>query len=168
MSFVSKMLGAVNSGMKHIFKRRMTLRYPDVKSVIQGDGYKYDPKNGVGLPGYRGRHILYMEKCTGCSLCQMMCQGISKAIEMINLPHKQIPVNKKSIFPQVDYSRCVYCGFCVDACPFEAIFETNEYEVVSYDRESLIFTPEQLAVPPKKRQERIVDFKYGVGDAYHA
>ncbi len=167
MSFVNRLFSAINSGTKHLFKRRFTLRYPDQKFILEGEGYQYDPKNGVGIAGYRGRHILYLERCTGCSLCFMMCKGISLAIEMINLPDKQILVNKKSNFPQIDYSKCVYCGFCVDACPFRALFETNDYEVVSYDRESLLFTPEQLAIPPKK-PKGTHDLKYGSRGAYHA
>jgi intein/homing endonuclease len=38
---------------------------------------------------------------------------------------------------------------CVDACPFDAIFMTNDYELSAYDRASLKFTPEMLMVPPK-------------------
>lgn len=165
MSFVIKMFSAIRSGVKHLFQRRFTFRYPDQKLKLYGDGYQYDPKEGIGIAGYRGRHILYIEKCTGCSLCVIMCKGISQAIEMINLPEKEIPVNKRGNFPQIDYSKCVYCGFCVDACPFKALFETNEYEVVSYDRESLIFTPDQLAIKPKSKGT--YEIKYGKWGAYH-
>jgi NADH-quinone oxidoreductase subunit I len=153
--------------MKHIFMRRLTLRYPEKKFDLYGDGYQYDPKTGTGIAGYRGRHLLHIEKCTGCSLCSMMCKGITQAIEMLNLPAKEIPVNKRSLFPQIDYSKCVYCGFCVDACPFRALIETNDYEVVGYDRECLVFTPEQLAIFPKKPKGKY-DLKYGNMGAYHA
>jgi len=161
-----KIWDATVSGVKHLFRRRMTLRYPEQKYELKGEGYRYNPREGVGIAGYRGRHILYMEKCTGCTLCEIMCKGISEAITMVHVD-VNVPVNKKSIFPQVDYSRCVFCGFCVDACPFEALFETNEYEITAYDRESLIFTPKQLAVRPK-RPERTYDMKYGDMGAYHA
>ncbi|MFC1754501.1 NuoI/complex I 23 kDa subunit family protein [Thermoproteota archaeon] len=165
MSFVIKLFGAIRSGVKHVFQRRFTFKYPDQKLKFHGDGYQYDPKEGIGIAGYRGRHILHIEKCTGCSLCVIMCKGISQAIEMINLPEKEIPVNKRGNFPQIDYSKCVYCGFCVDACPFKALFETNEYEVVSYDRESLIFTPDQLSIKPKSKGT--YEIKYGKRGAYH-
>ena len=44
---------------------------------------------------------------------------------------------------------CVFCALCVDACPFDAIFMTNDYELSAYDRASLKFTPDMLMVPPK-------------------
>jgi len=166
MSFVNKVLVAIGSGLKHVLLvKRFTLRYPQQRSVLYGDGYKYDPKEGVGIAGYRGRHILFTDKCTGCSLCFIMCQGISTAIEMIHLENIQVPVNKKSNFPQIDYTKCVYCGFCVDACPFYALVESNEYELDGYDRESLIFTPEQLAVQPKT-PKGTYDIEYE-GGAHH-
>jgi ferredoxin len=31
--------------------------------------------------------------------------------------------NKKSIMPQIDFGKCVFCGLCVDACPFYALYE---------------------------------------------
>jgi len=57
--------------------------------------------------------------------------------------------NKKAIMPQIDYGKCVFCGFCVDACPFYALFMTNDYELSSFTKEHLIYTPGQLAVKPK-------------------
>jgi formate hydrogenlyase subunit 6/NADH:ubiquinone oxidoreductase subunit I len=91
----------------------MTLRYPEQKLDLEGPGYKYDARQGVGLAGFKGRHILYFEKCTGCQLCAIACDGVAVAIEMQKVP-KGRPQNKKEIWPAVDYGRCVFCGLCVD------------------------------------------------------
>lgn len=101
------------SGLRHLFYPRMTLRYPEQKLDLEGPGYRYDPRQGVGLPGFKGRHILYMDKCTGCQLCAIACDGIAVAIEMQQI-QKGKPQNKKQIWPAVDYGRCVFCGLCVD------------------------------------------------------
>ena len=42
---------------------------------------------------------------------------------------------------------CVYCGFCVEACPFDALTMTPGYELASYDRGNLLWDKERLLVP---------------------
>jgi len=91
----------------------MTLRYPQQKLELEGQGYSFDAKLGAGRPGFKGRHVLLEDKCTGCQLCAIACDGIAVAIEMqeVKLDH---PHNKKNIWPAVDYGRCVFCGLCID------------------------------------------------------
>ncbi|HKI09377.1 MAG TPA: hypothetical protein VKA09_13360, partial [Nitrososphaeraceae archaeon] len=62
----SGFIKAIESGSKHLIIKRFTLRYPEQKLKFTGDGYQFDPKRGVGIAGYRGRHILFHDKCTGC------------------------------------------------------------------------------------------------------
>jgi formate hydrogenlyase subunit 6/NADH:ubiquinone oxidoreductase subunit I len=112
-SYIKGVFSATWSGIRHLFHPRMTLRYPEQKLDLQGPGYRYDAKQGVGLPGFKGRHILYMEKCTGCQLCAIACDGVAVAIDMQKLT-KAKPQNKKDIWPAVDYGRCVFCGLCLD------------------------------------------------------
>lgn len=101
------------SGIRHTFRPRMTLRYPEQKLDFQGTGYHFDPKNGVGLPGFKGRHLLKEDKCTGCQLCAIACDGVAVAIEMQTMVRNK-PQNKKNFWPAVDYGRCVFCALCVD------------------------------------------------------
>ncbi|HEU4443413.1 MAG TPA: hypothetical protein VFR94_01940, partial [Nitrososphaeraceae archaeon] len=61
----SGFIRAIESGSKHLIIKRFTLRYPEQKLKLTGDGYQFDPKRGVGIAGYRGRHILFHDKCTG-------------------------------------------------------------------------------------------------------
>ena len=139
------------SGLRHLFRPRMTLRYPDQKLDLEGPGYTFDAKAGVGSPGFKGRHLLIEDKCTGCQLCAIACDGVAVAIEMQEVKLDR-PHNKKNIWPAVDYGRCVFCGLCVDACPFDALVMTNEYELSAYDRASLKFTPQMLFEPPKPQE----------------
>ncbi|MEM4277585.1 MAG: hypothetical protein QXG53_00600, partial [Candidatus Nitrosocaldus sp.] len=108
MGSVSGMLRTLASGSKHLAIKRFTLRYPEQKLRFVGDGYQFDPKEGVGIVGYRGRHILYHDKCTGCQLCSIACEGIAEAISMVKVD-KQYKQNKKGIMPQIDYGKCVFC-----------------------------------------------------------
>ena len=148
LSYIKGVFVATWTGLRHLFHPRMTLRYPEQKLDLEGPGYKYDARQGVGLPGFKGRHLLFFEKCTGCQLCAIACDGVAVAIDMQKV-QKGRPQNKKDIWPAVDYGRCVFCGLCVDACPFDALVMTNDYELSAYDKMGLKYTPDMLAVPPK-------------------
>ena len=114
LSYIKGVFTATWSGIRHLFHPRMTLRYPEQKLDLEGTGYKYDARQGVGLPGFKGRHILFLDKCTGCQLCAIACDGVAVAIDMQKV-QKGKPQNKKDIWPAVDYGRCVFCGLCVDS-----------------------------------------------------
>jgi NADH-quinone oxidoreductase subunit I len=49
--------------------------------------------------------------------------------------------------------RCIFCGFCEEACPKEAIFLTKELVPSEYRREKFIYGKEELVEPadPGKR-----------------
>lgn len=120
LSYLKGVFVATWSGLRHLTHPRMTLRYPEQKLDLEGSeypitprrpaglppGYKYDPKEGVGLPGFKGRHILLFDKCTGCDLCAIACDGVAVAIEMQHIP-KGLKQNRREIWPAVDYGRCV-------------------------------------------------------------
>jgi len=152
MSTVAGIIRALNSGVKHLAVKRFTLRYPEQKLKFVGDGFQFDPQTGVGIAGLKGRHILFHDKCTGCQLCAIACEGIAEAIAMVKV-NNTWKHNKKAIMPQIDYGKCVFCGLCVDACPFYALYMTNDYELSSFTKEALIYTPSQLAVKPKVAQD---------------
>ena len=82
------LLKTIESGSKHLLMKRFTLRFPEQKLKFVGDGYQFDPKRGVGIAGSRGRHILFHEKCTGCQLCAITCEGIAEAIAMVKVNEK--------------------------------------------------------------------------------
>ena len=158
MGTATGIIKALNSGAKHIAVKRFTLRYPEQKLKFVGDGYQFDPSTGVGIAGYKGRHMLFHDNCTGCQLCSIACEGVAEAIAMVKVPHTW-KHNKKAIMPQIDYGKCVFCGLCVDACPFYALYMSNDYELSSFTKEGLIYTPSQLQVKPQVQQdsELIID-----------
>jgi NADH-quinone oxidoreductase subunit I len=144
---------------------RFTLFYPDERLEPWWGNYRFDPKRRVAEAGFKGRHMLHLDKCTGCSLCAIACENIAEAIEMVPV-EGQWPKNRKGVFPQINFGRCVFCGFCVDACPFEALEMTGDYELSAYSTRYLIYTPKQLAVPPPPLG-KTVDFKLDKRGAYY-
>ena len=91
-----------------------------------------------------------------------------KRVRDVTLKNQEttFPDNRlRRIMPQIDYGRCVFCGFCVDACPFDCLFMTPEYELSATDKRKLVHTPFQLAVFPEKKGN--VQLISNDGVAYH-
>ena len=132
-------LGEMYEGIKHMFKRTFTLKYPYQKPLL--------PK------GFRGRHILYMEKCTGCGICAWICP--ERCISFVPpADGKEHPQNPENRFPQYWYARCCFCHFCTDYCPTGALDYSPDYELAEYDRELLVWSPERLARIPENGNYR--------------
>ncbi|KAF3362733.1 NADH-quinone oxidoreductase subunit I [Chlamydiales bacterium STE3] len=134
---VMSMLWGLLIILKHFFKKPITLLYPEEKRKL--------PKRS------RGRHYLTkwedgLERCVGCELCAIVCP--SQAIYVKPAENEPGDVHSHgeryaSDF-QINMLRCIYCGYCEEACPTGAIILGNDYELASYDRESLIYTKEML------------------------
>jgi NADH-quinone oxidoreductase subunit I/NADH dehydrogenase (ubiquinone) Fe-S protein 8 len=39
---------------------------------------------------------------------------------------------------EIDLSRCIYCGFCEEACPKDAIHMSDRYDTVDSTRDNYI------------------------------
>ena len=82
----------------------------------------------------RGVIALHEDNCTACMLCSRSCPDWCIYIE----GHKQLaPPRRAGGKPRqvnhldrfdIDYALRMYCGICVDVCPFDALFWSPEYE----------------------------------------
>ena len=46
----------------------------------------------------------------------------------------------------IDYSRCIFCGFCVEACPTDAVTHGHGFELASYNTSTLVMRKENMLV----------------------
>jgi NADH-quinone oxidoreductase subunit I len=100
---------------------------------------------------YRGIHVLQrdedgLEKCVGCFLCSAACPANCIYIEAAdNTAAKRISAGDRyaSVY-NIDYSRCIFCGYCVEACPTDAITHGHGFELAPYNLNELIYRKEQL------------------------
>ncbi len=141
--------------MKHMFKKPVTLDYPRKKAAM--------------APRYRGRHYLERyddgtERCVCCGLCAAACPADAIYME----PEENEKGERQARVYEINLLRCIFCGFCEEACPEEAIFLGREYEFSDNNRNSFIYSKEQMLVPhprkpnPFKRIIRRVRRTYGV------
>ncbi len=143
--------------IKHLFKKPVTLDYPRKKKPM--------------APRYRGRHYLERyndgtERCVCCGLCAASCPADAIYMEPEETEHGE----RRAKVYEINLLRCIFCGFCEEACPEEAIFLGQEYEFSDDNRDSFIWTKEQMLVPhprkdnPFKKIIRRVRKVYGVTD----
>ncbi len=46
---------------------------------------------------------------------------------------------------EIDITRCCFCGYCVEACPCDAIrMDTQDFEIAHWDRTKMVFDKEYL------------------------
>jgi NADH-quinone oxidoreductase subunit I len=101
------------------YKKGMpTLNYPEEK-------YEYSSR-------FKGTHVLTVKKdgsirCTACMLCATNCPA--QCITILASEHSDPSVEKFPIAYEIDMLRCVFCGFCEEACPVDAVRMGPEWQV---------------------------------------
>lgn len=117
----------------HMFRRRVTIQYPDEKPYIP--------------PRWRGRIILSRdpdgeERCVACYLCAAACPVDCIALQATEDEHGR----RYPEFFRINFSRCIFCGYCEEACPTDAIQLTSDFEMGEYERKNLVYEKEDLLI----------------------
>ncbi|HEX2241078.1 MAG TPA: 4Fe-4S binding protein [Actinomycetota bacterium] len=123
--------------LKHLFKHNTVIEYPDVKQDL----------------GARTRGVIALkeENCTVCMLCGRECPDWCIYIDSHKetLPPKRAGgrPRKRNVLDRfaIDYALCMYCGICVEVCPYDALFWSREYEYSEFDIRELTHEKEKLS-----------------------
>ena len=121
-----------------------TAEYPDVAPQLP--------------PRSRGVIALVEENCTVCMLCARECPDWCIFIDS----HKEtLPAvdggreRQRNVLDRfaIDFSLCMYCGICIEVCPFDALYWSPEFEYSEFDIRDLVHEKERLVqwtatVPP--------------------
>jgi NADH-quinone oxidoreductase subunit I len=130
------LLKGLSVTLKTMSKRSVTRQYPDVKPALP--------------PRTRGVIALMEENCTVCMLCSRECPDWCIYIDS----HKeQVPPKEPGARARtrnmldrfaIDFALCMYCGICIEVCPFDALFWSPEFEFSEYDIRELTHEKERL------------------------
>ncbi|MBI4310384.1 MAG: NADH-quinone oxidoreductase subunit I [Chloroflexi bacterium] len=128
-------LGIINGlivTLKNFVRKPFTVSYPEQRIAQH--------------PRFRGQEFTwYIERCTGCASCAKFCPlGI---IRIVTHPGGQTPAEGDSYAIDafdIDLGRCMYCGLCVEACPYDALFMGSGFEEARYRRKDLVITVDRL------------------------
>ena len=130
---------------RYLFRRKFTLNYPEEKA----------PQS----PRFRGLHALRRyedgeERCIACKLCEAVCPAMAITIEAAprdddasernGAGRSRNYGNRRTTRYDIDLFKCIFCGYCQEACPVDAIVETRVYEYCFESRQGLVITKEEL------------------------
>jgi NADH-quinone oxidoreductase subunit I len=151
--------------LKHLFRKPVTQQYPHERPDL--------------APRTRGVIALMDENCTVCMLCSRACPDWCIYIDS----HKEtVPPAKeggrartRNVLDRfaIDFALCMYCGICVEVCPFDALWWSPEFEYAEYSIDGLLHEMDRLrewmdTVPPPPPLDSGADAPAEVADAIAA
>ncbi|URN15482.1 NuoI/complex I 23 kDa subunit family protein, partial [Streptomyces sudanensis] len=122
--------------LRTMTRKSHTAQYPDVQPELP--------------PRTRGVIGLFEENCTVCMLCARECPDWCIYIDS----HKEtVPPaapggreRSRNVLDRfaIDFALCMYCGICVEVCPFDALFWSPEFEYAETDMRDLVHERDKL------------------------
>ena len=101
---------------------------------------------------FRGQEFAWFEqRCTGCASCAKYCPlGIIKIVtDTSGVNYQEGQSYDIEVF-DIDMGRCMYCGLCVEACPYDALHMGSGFEEGQYKRVDLVKDENRLKKADKK------------------
>jgi NADH-quinone oxidoreductase subunit I len=124
-TFGTGLLKGLGITMRHMVSKSVTVQYPDEIAPLP--------------PRSRGVIALKEENCTMCMLCARECpdwciyiEGHKERRESKGEGKRAKAFNVLDRFA-IDYALCMYCGICVEVCPYDALFWSPEFEYAEGD-----------------------------------
>jgi len=134
---IRQAIKSLASGMKvtigEFFTPKSTEQYPENR------------KNTLHVSArHRGRLVMKHNedgtvKCVACTMCEKACPNGSIKIVSQMVTTEEGKKKRQLDDYQYDLGDCMFCELCVNACNFDAITFTNDFENSVFDRKKLVF-----------------------------
>jgi NADH-quinone oxidoreductase subunit I len=132
--------------MRNMLRGTMTVQYPEQRLELPDRArWTVTPRfNEDGTP-----------KCTACLICVKECPD-----HVLRLESSTNDAGGKHIDAYVyELGACMMCGLCVEACPFDAIEMSHEYELAtrSHDDLTRVLLSDVDAASPRRTKKEDAD-----------
>ena len=136
--------------LKTMMRPSVTQQYPDEKPDLPARS--------------RGVIALKEANCTVCYKCSRECPDWCIYIDAHKETHEPAGggrARSAKVLDRfaIDYALCMYCGICVEVCPFDALFWSPDFEYAEYGISELTHEKERLeewtykVLPPPELEE---------------
>jgi NADH-quinone oxidoreductase subunit I len=130
-----------------MFRKPTTQQYPEERQTI--------PRRSRSMIKliYDGEKDQF--NCVACMMCQKACPNNCIRLEGVRMPDGK---RRMTTF-KLDFSTCIFCGYCVEACNFDALtFVAEEYENSVYARGALLQDEQAMKwVRPPQPSPKVVE-----------
>jgi len=119
---IAKGMGVVNDAPKHgNFAMLYPYEMPDIPAVSCQSLALIREEDGS-------------DRCVSCLACEKVCPS-----QVITIERGRNPEGKGFILERfdIDLVNCMYCAACVEACPVSAIVTVQDFELSTYDLQTL-------------------------------